>query len=255
MKKIYIFAICLALVFSLFSLSSFAEDLPLIEEPSAGEDMPGIEEPSAGEDMPGIEEPSAGEDMPGIEEPSAGDQPFDDPMSAAPTPYDDYITIVPGSYDFRLDGSLILDFINVYVDGSINDIDFVCFEIMDGYVSFYDSNSNLAFNATDWDATYNVVFNSDRLYYDVDCITADQLTEWFNNNFTFDSSSNGIISSITSIFSTIASWLVSVLLIVVSLFWTSSGLSFFGILALVALGIALFFLLIRVVQNFLRFRS
>ena len=68
--------------------------------------------------------------------------------------------------------------------------------------------------------------------------------------------SNSILTAILAVFTALFDWLITALDSVVSLFWsTSTGLTFFGVLAVVALGISIFFLLIRVVQNFLHFRS
>lgn len=60
---------------------------------------------------------------------------------------------------------------------------------------------------------------------------------------------------ILQVFTAIFTWLISSLESVVGLFWDSGDLTFFGVLAVFSLGISIFFLLVRVVQNFLHFRS
>ena len=64
-----------------------------------------------------------------------------------------------------------------------------------------------------------------------------------------------ILASVLDVFTTISTWLIGALQSVVDLFWLNGELTFFGVLAVAALGISIFFLLIRVVQNFLHFRS
>ena len=66
-----------------------------------------------------------------------------------------------------------------------------------------------------------------------------------------------MLTAIFAVFTQVISWMRESLTDVVELFWdsTASELTFFGILAITALGISIFFLLIRVVQNFLHFRS
>lgn len=61
-----------------------------------------------------------------------------------------------------------------------------------------------------------------------------------------------VFNVFTEVFVGVRSWLG----MASAVFWNSnSGLTFFGILALASLGISLFFLLMRVVQNFLHFRG
>lgn len=65
-----------------------------------------------------------------------------------------------------------------------------------------------------------------------------------------------MLTAIFDTFVSIFTWLRSSLGIVMHLFYTANdGLTFFGTLSLVALGISIFFLLMRVVQNFLHFRG
>lgn len=56
-------------------------------------------------------------------------------------------------------------------------------------------------------------------------------------------------------FSTVFGWIAGVLVTIVSLFWANGSLTFFGICAIVALGIGLFLLIAHVISNFLQFRS
>lgn len=61
-----------------------------------------------------------------------------------------------------------------------------------------------------------------------------------------------IFNVFTEVFVAIRSWLGMAM----AVFWTSNnGLTFFGVMSLVALGMSIFLLLIRVVQNFLHFRG
>lgn len=67
-----------------------------------------------------------------------------------------------------------------------------------------------------------------------------------------------MITAILDVFESVGNWIVITLTdVVVPMFWASadSELTFFGVLAVAALGVSLFFLLVRVVQNFLHFRS
>lgn len=65
-----------------------------------------------------------------------------------------------------------------------------------------------------------------------------------------------IISSITGVFGEIFTWIASVIPDVVAIFWaTEGGLTFLGVLTLVALAISIFFLLMGLIQNFLHLRG
>ena len=64
-----------------------------------------------------------------------------------------------------------------------------------------------------------------------------------------------IMASVLDVFTEISTWLIGALQNVIDLFWSNGELTFFGVLAVAALGISIFFLLINVVQNFLHFRS
>lgn len=67
-----------------------------------------------------------------------------------------------------------------------------------------------------------------------------------------------IISSITAVFTAIWEWIIGAIPDVVGVFYTSGaegGLTFLGVLALMALGISIFFLIMGLIQNFLHFRG
>ena len=64
-----------------------------------------------------------------------------------------------------------------------------------------------------------------------------------------------MLQSIFNVFSEISSWIVDTLPVVTGLFWTGSGLTFMGVLAICGLGFSVIFLLIGVIQNFLHFRG
>lgn len=67
------------------------------------------------------------------------------------------------------------------------------------------------------------------------------------------------IELIFALFTKVGDWIVATLGSLTELFWTQSGdgvqLTFLGALSLVALGISVIFLMIRVIQNFLHFRG
>ena len=64
-----------------------------------------------------------------------------------------------------------------------------------------------------------------------------------------------MLSAILDVFTEIFQWLRFRFNSAWMVFYDDGQLTFFGILAVASLGISLFFLLIRVVQNFLHFRS
>lgn len=65
-----------------------------------------------------------------------------------------------------------------------------------------------------------------------------------------------IITAITGVFTAIATWIADTIPSIVAVFYDSTnGLTFVGVLAVVALGISVFFLLMGVIQNFLHFRG
>lgn len=64
-----------------------------------------------------------------------------------------------------------------------------------------------------------------------------------------------MLQSIFGVFNEISSWIVSTVPVVTGLFWTGSGLTFMGVLAVCGLGFSVIFLLIGLIQNFLHFRG
>ena len=65
-----------------------------------------------------------------------------------------------------------------------------------------------------------------------------------------------VVSSITQVFSAIADWIANAIPTFTEIFYTAeSGLTFLGTLAVIGLGISVFFLLMGLVQNFLHFRG
>lgn len=68
---------------------------------------------------------------------------------------------------------------------------------------------------------------------------------------------NAIITAITGVFTAIADWITTSLPSITEIFYNpeQGSLTFLGVLAVVALGISIFFLLMGLVQNFLHFRG
>lgn len=66
---------------------------------------------------------------------------------------------------------------------------------------------------------------------------------------------NSILAAILAVLSQVGAWFIETLQTVVSLFYGESGLTFFGVLAIASLGIALVLLFIRLVTNFIQFRA
>ncbi len=68
-----------------------------------------------------------------------------------------------------------------------------------------------------------------------------------------------IISAMTAVFDAVFTWVKSAISSVIEVFYTTgeSGgqLTFLGVLALVALAISIFFLLVGLIQNFLHLRG
>ncbi len=64
-----------------------------------------------------------------------------------------------------------------------------------------------------------------------------------------------VISAITAVFTAVMSWIITAINSVVAVFWTGEALTFLGVLALIALGISIFFLLVGLIQNFLHLRG
>ncbi len=70
-----------------------------------------------------------------------------------------------------------------------------------------------------------------------------------------------LVTAITGVFEAIGSWIITFLNSLIPLFWTegtgdkAGSLTFFGVLAVIGLAISVFFLLMRVVENFIHLRS
>lgn len=64
-----------------------------------------------------------------------------------------------------------------------------------------------------------------------------------------------LITAITAVFDAVFTWLVSAIQVVIGLFWAEGALTFLGVLALIALAIAIFWLLVGVISSFLHLRS
>ncbi len=66
-----------------------------------------------------------------------------------------------------------------------------------------------------------------------------------------------VVTAITGVFTAIASWITETIPSITEIFFSSESgeLTFMGILAVIALGISIFFLLMGLVQNFLHFRG
>ena len=69
------------------------------------------------------------------------------------------------------------------------------------------------------------------------------------------------LTAITEVFSAMGTWLVSFINALIPLFWnqgsgdTPGSLTFLGILAIIGLAISIFFLVMRVIENFLHLRG
>ena len=65
----------------------------------------------------------------------------------------------------------------------------------------------------------------------------------------------GVVSAITNVWSWLMNWLSQSIPSVVGIFYDAeTGLTFLGTLAVVALGISVFFLILGLIQNFLHLR-
>ena len=65
-----------------------------------------------------------------------------------------------------------------------------------------------------------------------------------------------IVSAMTEVFTEVFTWLQSAISTVLNVFYnTESGLTVLGVLAIVALAISIFFLLVGLIQNFLHLRG
>lgn len=65
-----------------------------------------------------------------------------------------------------------------------------------------------------------------------------------------------IVDAITDVFEAIGNWIVTYMPQISSLFYTAeNGLTLLGTLAVVGLGISVFFLLMGIIQRFLKFQG
>ena len=64
-----------------------------------------------------------------------------------------------------------------------------------------------------------------------------------------------IVKAITDVFEAVMGWIITAINQVVAVFWTGEALTFLGVLALIALAISIFFLLMGLIQNFLHLRG
>ena len=64
-----------------------------------------------------------------------------------------------------------------------------------------------------------------------------------------------LITAITAVFTAIGDWIVSALLSLTAIFWTETGLTFLGVLAVCGLAFSVIFLIIGIIQHFLHFRG
>ena len=64
-----------------------------------------------------------------------------------------------------------------------------------------------------------------------------------------------MVTAILAVFTSVFGWIGTSLGTIATLFWDGSNLTFLGLLGVISLGIGIFFLLMRVIQNFLQFRS
>lgn len=64
---------------------------------------------------------------------------------------------------------------------------------------------------------------------------------------------SGVVTAITGIFSAIGNWISTSLTDLQDVFWSGEGLTFLGTLAILGLGMGVVFLLIGIIQRFLKF--
>ena len=65
-----------------------------------------------------------------------------------------------------------------------------------------------------------------------------------------------VITAITAVFTAIFDWIMTSITTVIGVFYVAeTGLTFLGVLALIALGISIFFLVMGLIQNFLHLRG
>lgn len=67
---------------------------------------------------------------------------------------------------------------------------------------------------------------------------------------------SSVITAITAVFTAVMDWIMTAITTVIGVFYVAeSGLTFLGVLALIALAISIFFLLVGLIQNFLHLRG
>lgn len=65
-----------------------------------------------------------------------------------------------------------------------------------------------------------------------------------------------IIANVLSVFTSVSTWMMDTMEDVIGLFWNATeGLTFFGLLALIPLGISVVLLLFQLVKSYLNFRA
>lgn len=64
-----------------------------------------------------------------------------------------------------------------------------------------------------------------------------------------------MISAITTVWTEIMTWITTSLASVQTVFYTENNLTFLGVLAVISVAIGIAFLIIGVIQNFLKLRS
>lgn len=70
-----------------------------------------------------------------------------------------------------------------------------------------------------------------------------------------------IITAMTTVFTAVFEWIMGAITAIIPVFWTAGSgdtggeLTFLGVLAIIALAISLFFLIVGLIQNFLHLRG
>lgn len=66
-----------------------------------------------------------------------------------------------------------------------------------------------------------------------------------------------IVTAITAVFTAMGEWIITYIPKIVEIFYNSTdkSLTFLGVLAVIALAVSIFFLVMGLVQNFLHFRG
>lgn len=66
---------------------------------------------------------------------------------------------------------------------------------------------------------------------------------------------NGILAAIFAVFTAVGDWITTTLPTFFTLFYAENGLTLLGVLAVAGLGISVIFLLIGIIQRFLKFQG